>query len=169
MKNLMSRVNTIVLNMCIVVLLAACGGGGDDGPQTIISATTTASEPDVANLFRDDVTRALASPPSAATTTGDARFRACVRGVWRQTLRSSATLRLSLSVYGQPVRTIDNIAGQQGPDNRIEFSGCSEIATRTSSPTPHRASASITVRAMDNRGGILDGYDVSVDWSVVQL
>lgn len=163
-----------IKTMCaaaLVAVLAACGGGGDDGGETVlVSEKTTATEPNQANRFTNDWLVTFQSPPSQTGVTGDVRFRTCVRGVWRQTLKSDATLRLTLSVYGQPVRTIENIAGKAGDANRIEFAGCAETFTRAVQPTFPRGSATIQVRAMDNRAAFpVDGYSVEIDWTVVQL
>lgn len=157
--------------LALSAALAACGGGGDDGGETVlVSERTTASEPNQANRFINDWLVSFQSPPSQTGVTGDVRFRTCVRGVWRQTLKSAATLRLTLSIYGQPVRTIDNIVGLAGLDNRVEFSGCAETFTRAVQPIFPRGSATIQVRAMDNRAASpIDGYDVTIDWVVTVL
>lgn len=153
-------------------MLAACGGGGSDGgsaPAALVSEKKTASAPNSASRLTNDWLVELRSAPSVTGLTGDVRYRACVRGVWRQTLKSAANLRLSLSVYGQQVRTVD-FGGVAGADNRIEFSGCAETFTRTAVPTYPAGSAAIQVQALTNRAAYpVDGYDVEIEWTVTQV
>lgn len=155
-------------------LLAACGGGsGDDddtGPAPLVSQKTTASAPDSATRFTNDWLATFQSAKSTTGLTGDIRVKTCVRGVWRQTLKSAATLRLSLSVYGQQVRVVDNFGGVAGADNRIEFSGCAETFTRAVQPFYPGGSATIQVQAMTNRAAFpVDGYAVEIEWTVTQV
>lgn len=162
------------LILALSAALTACGGSGgdeaDSGPAPLVSEKTTASQPDSATRFANDWLVTFQSAPSATGLTGDVRLKTCVRGVWRQTLKSAATLRLSLSVYGQQVRVVDNFGGVAGADNRIEFSGCGEITTRAVQPTFPRGSATIQVQAMTNRGAFpVDGYAVELEWTVTQV
>lgn len=160
------------LLIALSATLAACGGGGDDdgADAVLLTAKTTASEPNAANRFANDWLVTYQSPKSQTGLTGDIRYQACVTGTWRQTLKADATLRLTVSVFGQPVRTIDNVVGKAGADNVIQFSACAETTTKAVQPFYPGGSATFQLRAMDNRANFpVDGYDVEMNWTVTRL
>jgi hypothetical protein len=161
------------LLIALSATLAACGGGGDDGDAgsaDLVSTKTAGSEPDRATRFTNDWLVTYQSTRSETGLTGDIRYRACVTGIWRQTLRADATLRLTISVFGQPARTIDNIAGKAGAGNVITFQACGDTFTKAVQPFYPQGSATFQLQAMTNRAAFpVDGYDVEINWTVTQL
>lgn len=136
----------------------------------LLSTKTTGGAPDQANRFANDWLVTYQSPNSPIGLTGDITYQACVTGTWRQTLKSAATLRLTVSVFGQAVQTIDGIVGKVGADNRITFSACAQTFTKATQAVYPSGSATFQLRAMDNRAAFpVDGYDVEMNWTVTRL